>query len=182
MVGFQSTRPARDATWSIPARCSIVYGFQSTRPARDATSPCRSAFDGFVVSIHAPRAGRDGGLIGPGTSTFGFNPRAPRGTRPGTAWFRWSFHGRFNPRAPRGTRPARRPLDFRTSGLFQSTRPARDATRLVRAGDNPVVVSIHAPRAGRDGSPASRRSRGSCFNPRAPRGTRPRSARTVRSQ
>ncbi len=99
----------------------------------------------------------------------------------------------FNPRAPRGAR-----LSF---GLvvvvderFQSTRPARGATRDCRAAavssgvsihapragrdDNrntlylALPVSIHAPRAGRDPNSSYCASCQKCFNPRAPRGAR----------
>ena len=136
---FQSTRPAWGATQmtiSIPA----MHLFQSTRPAWGATPPrC-------------------------------FNPRAPRGARRGIA--AKSTHGCcFNPRAPRGAR-----LDFqprlRRNVLFQSTRPAWGATRIFRgdrnvmmfqstrpawgatltsiAGGTGYLVSIHAPRVGRD--------------------------------
>ncbi len=106
----------------------------------------------------------------PITRRQGFNPRAPRGTRPDESKcgkkIKVSIHapraGRdqrpglqppllrcFNPRAPRGTR-----LNIRSQiesvELFQSTRPARDATR----------------------APRIRCSGRLCFNPRAPRGTR----------
>ena len=104
-----------------------------------------------------------------------FNPRAPRGAR--------LYHGGatdadgadFNPRAPRGarpypfvfdtlfpefqsTRPARgateMPYEYAQIGAFQSTRPARGAT--TSAGPHPWehrVISIHAPREGRDKQP-----------------------------
>ena len=172
---------------------SIVRMFQSTRPARGATvSPDTHAFDPEAVSIHAPRAGRDSVISGP--SVFGscFNPRAPRGARPvpeGTRCVEYSF----NPRAPRGAR--RTPSSITAyAWRFQSTRPARGATisshnmrvhRVVsihapRAGRDSCkylqsswrYVSIHAPRAGRDGFFPRSSSLARCFNPRAPRGAR----------
>ncbi len=57
-------------------------------------------------------------------------------------------------------------------GLFQSTRPARGATRRFPGPWLPCGVSIHAPRAGRDSRSAARRSYACRFNPRAPRGAR----------
>ena len=127
------------------------YLFQSTRPARGATDHDFEGVRRAVVSIHAPRAGRDASPFAAWTSRSGFNPRAPRGARLdmfGTA----AQQQGFNPRAPRGarqddgsvrlwfaefqsTRPARgatraRLPSARTWALFQSTRPARGATRL----------------------------------------------------
>ena len=59
-----------------------------------------------------------------------------------------------------------------THDEFQSTRPARGATRGTRSCDSPSAISIHAPREGRDGA-SLRRLRAYChFNPRAPRGAR----------
>ncbi len=166
---FQSTRPARGATWPIPWQVGHFL-FQSTRPARGATSvrffcvrtllfqstrPARGATPVVVppngsneVSIHAPRAGRDAITGAPAHLTLRFNPRAPRGAR----------LDEFG--------------DLSGVILFQSTRPARGATRLrcgmgleavgfnpraprgARHGADPRqgvgAVSIHAPRAGRD--------------------------------
>ena len=78
------------------------------------------------ISIHAPREGRD------------------------ACFRRRKYRARdFNPRAPRGARPelvVREEADVK----FQSTRPARGATRAsppIRAARE---ISIHAPREGRD--------------------------------
>ncbi|EFR40726.1 hypothetical protein HMPREF9162_2203 [Selenomonas sp. oral taxon 137 str. F0430] len=64
--------------------------------------------------------------------TDGFNPRAPCGARPGISSSSQSF------------------------SEFQSTRPVRGATRTVAAELGSRVVSIHAPRAGRDEAIESR--------------------------
>ncbi len=55
---------------------------------------------------------------------------------------------------------------------FQSTRPARGATRCATLADMRAQVSIHAPRAGRDLRGYKIRWRAGGFNPRAPRGAR----------
>ena len=146
--------------------------FQSTRPARGATRP--GGGDGRRhrgVSIHAPRTGRDANRTRKSPASYCFNPRAPHGARHGPRHTPGS-RNRFNPRAPHGARPA---------GELVSG-PHR-------------VVSIHAPRTGRDlnavGVPSSdivfqstRPARGataalrirpwrrSRFNPRAPHGAR----------
>ncbi len=166
--------------------------FQSTRPARGAT-PCKGE-EGTdsLVSIHAPRAGRDGPPQRACAPESCFNPRAPRGARRNGQGLR-DIGGCFNPRAPRGARPlgvrvceaipwfqSTRPARGATTPgeqspqnvLFQSTRPARGATleelMLVCHGG----VSIHAPRAGRDKPRNHAGGVRPCFNPRAPRGAR----------
>ena len=55
---FQSTRPVRGATLSLSVVTAATL-FQSTRPVRGATPPryYDKLYD--VISIHAPRAGRD---------------------------------------------------------------------------------------------------------------------------
>ena len=80
---------------------------------------------------------------------------------------------RFNPRRPRGRR--RRQSDLQCATIkFQSTPPARAATAAAdaRITLGAIQVSIHAARAGGDGSIASPRNRAACFNPRRPRGRR----------
>ena len=116
-------------------------------------------------------------MDGRNLSTKSFNPRAPRGARrrmpEGLGRIRC-----FNPRAPRGARrtPTKRGTSF---NMFQSTRPARGATRQSAQGGGRGMVSIHAPRAGRDGPAIWLASRCASFNPRAPRGARLRQGSTV---
>ena len=77
---FQSTRPARGATltvWSYSGGAT----FQSTRPARGATTAKFARHCGHLVSIHAPRAGRDKYPTIKTATIRSFNPRAPRGAR-----------------------------------------------------------------------------------------------------
>ena len=148
----------------------------------------------YIISIHAPRTGRDGrqlcgrvrrGYFNP-RSPHGerrcpalrpirrrhFNPRSPHGERPAYTFRCWLLRLDFNPRSPHGERPLQfRGHDFldrisihapRTgsdagallrrvaSGLFQSTLPARGATRAVRRLAVAAAISIHAPRTGSD--------------------------------
>ncbi len=56
----------------------------------------------------------------------------------------------FNPRAPCGARH-KSLLAKQLDDEFQSTRPVRGATLRYAEGARPESVSIHAPRAGRDG-------------------------------
>ena len=105
------------------------------------------------ISIHAPHAGRDFNLpVVRGRRVY-FNPRAPRGARRRAKWY-------TIPKSVfQSTRPARGATHFMVGDvfafLFQSTRPARGAT---------VLRQI------------LRRER-QHFNPRAPRGARPKSVR-----
>ena len=144
------------------------------------------------ISIHAPRAGRDKAQAAGREWSRHFNPRAPCGAR---RWWcgrnrrRWNF----NPRAPCGARPAAAPplpmctafqstrpvrgatplmRYTRSSSRFQSTRPVRGATALqvwITHGKN---ISIHAPRAGRDRPAGQAGYSRPHFNPRAPCGAR----------
>ena len=78
-----------------------------------------------------------------------FNPRAPCGAR--LLWFKYSTEFiYFNPRAPCGARRTEHG-EAVIREKFQSTRPVWGATKAA-AGDRPrQLISIHAPRVGRDG-------------------------------
>ena len=122
---FQSTPPARGATvlLCVPPAGTL---FQSTPPARGATISFLLSMIPSYISIHAPREGGDfinkphilvdnnfnprpprGGRPGPARQPRqerDFNPRPPRGGRPGTGGA-GQAQGHFNPRPPRGGRP-----------------------------------------------------------------------------
>ena len=169
---FQSTLPARGATFRLnqyrqvlpyfnprsphgerrisPHCINSESTFQSTLPARGATAfPILPAL--FIpISIHAPRTGSD------------------MKQRPTLAVFLISIH------APRtGSDPPK----FHCPQFpckFQSTLPARGATRGGFLRRCLVTISIHAPRTGSD---SPRRARGwpaFHFNPRSPHGERQR--------
>ncbi len=189
---FQSTRP-RGTRLTCSAWPSTWLCFQSP-PRADASRPCsystrdsgvhrpraprgtrlkiyRKAREYWLVSIHAPRAGRIP-LV---------RRRPPAGRR-------------VSIRAPARDATTMGMVRSRTLKMFQSTRPARgaitrDAPRNARCAgfnpraprgttevDRPVVVEIgfnpRAPRGTRH-VPIPRSSTNCCFNPRAPRGTRP---------
>jgi len=105
-------------------RTTLCFNPRAPRGARPVCQ--HPLIEGVVVSIHAPRAGRD----------------TTRATR-------LLIRGKFQ-----STRPARGATTaLRTAThlqMFQSTRPARGATRLVDFQCGQLCVSIHAPRAGRD--------------------------------
>ena len=60
----------------------------------------------------------------------------------------------------------------RKADRFQSTRPLRGATSLIKGFHVTVGISIHAPLAGRDARHIQRFARAFYFNPRAPCGAR----------
>ena len=63
--------------------------------------------------------------------------------------------GDFNPRSPHGERPWE-PPGVRPGDLFQSTLPARGATRRARPAERRnKSISIHAPRTGSDATKSS---------------------------
>ena len=153
----------------------------------------------FLISIHAPRAGRDEQLSAPENAKNDFNPRAPCGARHGQAspdMFGIKFQ---STRPVRGATPTSS-KSSKTNSTFQSTRPVRGATVVHHALVPAVFISIHAPRAGRDADAgqtlsvlytfqSTRPVRGATrctmrretyqhdFNPRAPCGARPSTSR-----
>ncbi len=145
-------RPAR------PARigCRNVY-FNPRAPcgARLVEAGGRTCY--LSISIHAPRVGRD----------------ADRGNHK-------EVGRNFNPRAPCGARPCFF-LAVRQAAQFQSTRPVWGATPTTDAGGPCHVISIHAPRVGRDQVHHDLSAVRQDFNPRAPCGARPSSCAWVRA-
>ena len=105
-----------------------------------------------------------------------FNPRPPRGGRQ-----KFENHlptaCNFNPRPPRGGRHDKQRRGTRNK-KFQSTPPARGATCRYDIKNIPLIISIHAPREGGDREINGRRCYADHFNPRPPRGGRPRQMMT----
>ena len=147
---FQSTLPARGATFSFVNSGYLAVRFQSTLPARGATrlgSICRVA---MPISIHAPRTGSDRYASFSSSSARHFNPRSPHGERQkkkilqpdalefqstlparGATHVRLNRKGRprhFNPRSPHGERRKGKGASP-SPAPFQSTLPARGATQ-----------------------------------------------------
>ena len=131
----------RDAARADPV------SIHAPRAGRDVTRG--ASLSSRAVSIHAPRAGRDI-VIATGTRPLiCFNPRAPCGARPLPPAHGLPRQLSFNPRAPCGARHiAHHPPG--AHAMFQSTRPVRGATNAPEGSDEKWLVSIHAPRAGRD--------------------------------
>ncbi len=160
------------------------------RHRRPVYRPCHRS-----ISIHAPRVGRDCSRPASSGRPSDFNPRAPCGarrsiadkqeyhnefqsTRPvwgataGTA-ARSVKKNNFNPRAPCGARPwAAFVASSRVMISIHAPRVGRDYLVLDEV-DLGTVISIHAPRVGRDGYEQPTLANKLNFNPRAPCGARP---------
>ena len=121
-------------------------------PQRNATV-ADDAFSLLFISIHAPREGSDRGALSSRERVENFNPRSPRGERPDNLFL-----------LPR-------------LSLFQSTLPARGATLAGKPFAYYELISIHAPREGSDLLREGRTNKERNFNPRSPRGERPRWSR-----
>ena len=103
----------------------------------------------IVISIHAPHAGRDLHMVGVRVKINNFNPRAPCGARrrakaPIIMARKISIH------APHAGRDVFLTLILSFLLIFQSTRPMRGATTPGSSIETGVTISIHAPHAGRD--------------------------------
>ena len=106
---------------------TIAVLFKSTRPVWGATSVIFYDDQGYNISIHAPRVGRD------------------RRSRPCRCW-----EPRISIHAPRVGRDAPASATSEPSAAFQSTRPVWGATSPSSDDTSAAEISIHAPRVGRD--------------------------------
>ena len=146
---FQSTLPARGATWFGSDGLPAGEGFQSTLPARGATRTCCSDC----------------------SRTRNFNPRSPHGERHPARHKRRAGRSDFNPRSPHGERRGCF-VGMSLITQFQSTLPARGATHRGVGSRHAEVISIHAPRTGSDHAGRNGEHTVGDFNPRSPHGER----------
>ena len=175
---YFNPRAPRGARLGLHCASSQLTVFQSTCPARGTTARCCSRNARVLISIHVPREGHDYIRAAYCSGDRNFNPRAPRGARRGhaatvvdkkifqstcpargtTLRSRSSIaHKEFQSTCPARGTTCESNFGHRTETLFQSTCPARGTT---------IAANARAPRH-KD------------FNPRAPRGARPRSMMTV---
>ena len=146
-VSIHAPRAGRDLP--APTVCVSTCPFQSTRPVRGATPPCRRRPPRRrSFNPRAPCGARRSSNLRPGARAR-FNPRAPCGARPWAATSRGAPTS-FNPRAPCGARRDRAARDRDGHQVsIHAPRAGRDGLASVLLGQV-VRVSIHAPRAGRD--------------------------------
>ena len=163
-------------------------------PQRNATV-ADDAFSLLFISIHAPREGSDACEFLSGFKIPHFNPRSPRGERR-LAILNWSAPKEFQSTLPaRGAigvipliivRPRisihapREGSDDKSRdkirGLSISIHAPREGSDVIGryCRDTLKAISIHAPREGSDSLTAGAFSSSIDFNPRSPRGERPR--------
>ncbi len=151
--------------------------FQSTHPAWGATPDLNALVTIFKISIHAPRVGCDQCNAADDGNGRHFNPRTPRGVRlqPVTLPHR---QRNFNPRTPRGVRQ-----EFRhqivENVVFQSTHPAWGATIRQSAFIDFIKFQSTHPAWGATLNQTQRLDSFRHFNPRTPRGVRPKAGTTA---
>ena len=176
---YFNPRPPRGERHKLRTLRGLSMTFQSTPSARRATA------SGFVpnsyssISIHALREESDRYLPACLHRRFDFNPRPPRGERPGFGSATPTFN-RFQ-----STPSARRATIVKTFFFkirkFQSTPSARRATDVVYSQIYNLRISIHALREESDPPAAAAFFVSMDFNPRPPRGERPPALRPVQS-
>ena len=149
---------------------SVKLQFQSTRPVRGGTGRPQRVTGTFPISIHPPRAGRDGQCETVRRGSHDFNPPAPCGA--GLGLVMASTQRRyFNPPAPCGagrciSAAARTLRNFnppapcgaglvssgcrRWSDDFNPPAPCGAGRQLKAMREQGWTISIHPPRAGRD--------------------------------
>ena len=139
----------RGATFGDSAdAAAILISIHAPRAGRDLAY--QKINQEHQISIHAPRAGRDD--VNDATAVRNFiSIHAPRAGRDQNSVIMWPERLNFNPRAPCGARLITIGLFLLTS-VFQSTRPVRGATEYRYKPNMVTGISIHAPRAGRDSS------------------------------
>ena len=147
-ISIHAPREGGDTVDDI--RKAVRALFQSTPPARGAT---REAVFLRVALRH-------------------FNPRPPRGGRRHIAFNAAHVVG-ISIHAPREGGDSAPTERERTTSIFQSTPPARGATKDFVIKAVTAKISIHAPREGGDPPVSVHRVPSHDFNPRPPRGGRP---------
>ena len=123
--------------------------FQPTRPLRGATKYKKSNKSSKNISTHAPLAGRDLRALCGAAQKRRISTHAPLAGRDYGGAVGRRHKGDFNPRAPCGARP--QGLHSKTKKEeFQPTRPLRGATGQRGERETFIIISTHAPLAGRD--------------------------------
>ncbi len=149
---FQSTPPARGATWGPFSDPLYSYYFNPRPPRGGRPKLMPLDLSSSFISIHAPREGGDRQEGRETANDFHFNPRPPRGGRRGQ-WRQAPGVYRISIHAPREGGDLWRWHGPCAGRQFQSTPPARGATPAVCA--NSTWTPHFNPRPPRGGRPAS---------------------------
>ena len=148
-VSFQSTLPARGATVANHIFLRFLQNFNPRSPHGERLPNLRWWKSAYKISIHAPRTGSDESRHSRQRHKAPISIHAPR-TGSDTDKRRLDGHEEhFNPRSPHGERHTVPPFR-RFISIFQSTLPARGATKKNHDSSRTTLISIHAPRTGSD--------------------------------
>ena len=169
-VYFNPRSPCGERRYRISLR-HLCRNFNPRSPCGERLLMGKGFINAFDISIHAPRVGSDLTVCNLQAPGHHFNPRSPCVERPALHPTPAKRCGDFNPRSPYGERPPLR-IYWRHLCPFQSTLPLWGATIGGSKDDFVIVISIHAPRVGRDHYAISCISVFPHFNPRSPCGER----------
>ena len=145
--------------------------FQSTLPARGATGEAMQGRLTIVISIHAPRTGRDPFVATSSTARRHFNPRSPHGERLNGV-FTLGNAAIISIHAPRTGSDAMRRGWPPDRGRFQSTLPARGATQSPISPAQHSIFQSTLPARGATPAEGTNEAAEWHFNPRSPHGER----------
>ena len=130
------------------AACRSDFDFNPRSPRGERRRYTHTFFSNVHISIHAPREGSDYYTAGH-RGGRGISIHAPREGSDDIGRIEPIKGLHFNPRSPRGERPSKKEPKIGVTA-FQSTLPARGATRLYSRQYCRQKISIHAPREGSD--------------------------------
>ncbi len=152
LISIHAPLAGRDILFHLSTTSSAI-SIHAPLAGRDAVrGGCSLNWE--FISIHAPLAGRDTPAPESGRPPTGFQSTRPLRGATQSCWKTTQIIWNFNPRAPCGARPGTLAHCI-VEAEFQSTRPLRGATVGVEGSMEVVLISIHAPLAGRDPSGSS---------------------------
>ena len=164
-ISIYSPRPQIAGTGHSHSKISI----HSPRAGRDGNGA--GGPQAHEISIHSPRMGRDKGLVRPARAQ-GISIHSPRMGRDAVLAVVVPFLIAISIHSPRMGRDMVSTTTVFT-WAFQSTLPAWGETRLDRPAGGGGNISIHSPRMGRDGLCRLYGAFDRHFNPLSPHGERP---------
>ena len=136
------------ATWSPLTPQRVLTDFNPRAPCGARLKEVYFLWQPNLISIHAPRVGRD--ITDPFLrAPDGISIHAPRVGRDHLITD-YAVYSDISIHAPRVGRDIWLPSIPKSWGRFQSTRPVWGATPFPTSLTSAIVISIHAPRVGRD--------------------------------
>ena len=132
---FQSTRPAWGATRSAREPCRAPIDFNPRAPHGARPGTAGELYLGKLISIHAPRMGRDAQRLTTEADAMKFQSTRPAWGATNPAGDDGARGGHFNPRAPHGARlTVNVPVGVRKGISIHAPRMGRDLDKLEHIG------------------------------------------------